>query len=134
MKTLLAVAGCCLLLSGCAAVGNSGSGCVEGIEFSTGPATATADHLAAAPANQTQFLSYETPTVTGTGCAAPTFSVRVYPTWTNPDPLDISISSAQDETNGTAVCKAATSVPVTLTATEVTSQKTYTSSVALTCK
>ena len=134
MKALLAVTGCCLMLSGCAAVGSSGSGCVEGIEFSTSPAAATADHSAASPGNQQKFNSGIAPTVTGTGCALPAWVMTATPTWANPDPLDISISSAPDETNGTAVCTAATLGPVTLTATETYSSKTYTSSVTLTCK
>ena len=134
MKALLAVAGCCLLLSGCGGVGNGGSGCVEGLVLSTSPSTEIADHSAASPGNQQKFTSVMGPTVTGTGCALPESLIVVTPTWTNPDPLDISISSAPDETNGTAVCTAATLAPVTLTATETYSSKTYTSSVTLTCK
>jgi hypothetical protein len=134
MKALLAVAGCCLMLSGRAAAGVSGAGCVEGIAFGTTPAVATADHSAAAPGNQQKFNAGIAPTVTGTGCALPAWQETAMPTWTNPDPLDISISSAPDETNGTAICTGSTSGPVTLTATEVYSQKTYSSSVALSCK
>ncbi len=51
------------------------------------------------------------------GCAVPTWIAIVYGTWSNPDPTDIQISSAIDNTNGTAVCKAATNGAVTLTGT-----------------
>lgn len=47
----------------------------------------------------------------------PQVVAREYATWSNPDPAAIQISSADDLTNGTAVCKAPTDGPVTLTGT-----------------
>lgn len=124
-----------MLLSGCAAVNSSGStSCTAGFAFNASPATATANHTAAAPGNQQKFNAIISPTVSPAGCPLPAYEVLVSPTWTNPDPLDISISSAQDETNGTATCNSSTSGAVTLTATEVYLQKTYMSSVQLTCQ
>jgi len=58
----------------------------------------------------------------------------VYASWSNPDPLDVTVSSAADFTNGLATCKNTTAGPVTLTATATLSSKVYSSSVQLTCK
>jgi hypothetical protein len=133
MKSLLVLAAGCLLLSGCAAVNGSGSGCTTSMAFSTEPATATANHSAAPPGNQQKFTAQLSPTAPA-GCPIPALSALAYPTWNNPDALDITISSAPDATNGVATCNSSTSGAVTLTATEVTVANTYTSSVQLTCQ
>jgi hypothetical protein len=124
-----------MALSGCAA-GTSGptaaqqNGCGAYIDVS--PSSATADHAAQAPGNQVQFI-----TITGQKCTNGAYSnaiAVIYPGWTNPDPLDISISSAADATNGTAICKNTTAGPVTLTASATLSGAVYQQSVQLTCK
>jgi len=97
------------------------------------PATATADHMAAPPGNQVQFSSVEGAGIVA-GCPINNVLRLVYPIWTNPEPLDITISSAQDATNGTAVCLSATSGPVTLTATDSTVKPALSAQVTLTCQ
>jgi hypothetical protein len=58
-----------------------------------------------------------------------------YGTWSNPDPVDITISSANDSTNGTALCKAPTNGAVTLTgAFPIGSPNPNMKSVQLTCE
>jgi hypothetical protein len=47
----------------------------------------------------------------------PNVALQDYAAWTNPDPINIQISSANDATNGTAVCKGPTNGAVTLTGT-----------------
>jgi hypothetical protein len=90
------------------------------------PASATADHAAAAPGNQTQFfVAYKG---VPNGCA---FS-QVVPQadWTVSDTTDVSISSAKDGTNGIATCLHATSGAATVTA----SYQGKTATAQLTCK
>jgi hypothetical protein len=132
MRALLALAGVCALLSGCA-VGGNGSECALGYDFSTSPASATADHAAAPPGNQQQFTSGLAPTAPA-GCPVPQWVARVDPAWSSSDPIDIQISSADDATNGTAVCLGPTDGAATLTATFVYASQTLTSKSTLTCK
>ncbi len=134
MKALLVLAGCSVLLTGCGAVTDP---CSYSTVLTVSPTTATADHMAAAPGNQQQFVSGTSEVAKGsstTGCAVPAVIAVAHPVWTNPDPQAITISSANDATNGTAVCTAATSGPVTLTATTGSGTTVLTSTVSLTCK
>jgi hypothetical protein len=128
--TLLLLAGCSVFLAGC---GAGSSDCTLTTLLTVGPATATADHAATAPGNQQQFSAYVDPS-TQPGCPIPQWVAKASPTWTNPAPLAISISSAQDQTNGLATCLAATTGAVTLTATVGTGLTAQTKTVALTCK
>ena len=99
------------------------------------PTSATVNQAAAPPGNQVQFIAFAHETASGPGCAIPQSEVLVYGTWSNPDPQDIQISSANDSTNGTAVCKAPTTGAVTLTVTFTQFTMTpATKSVQLTCK
>ncbi len=79
------------------------------------------DSTATAPSNQAQFQASASFIVTQQGsgfCAIPAIGQLLHPQWTNPDPVHITISSADDSTNGLATCNGATAGPVTLTATE----------------
>lgn len=119
MKAALLLVVAVVGLTGCGA-GNPG--CVGKMTLSVSPIAATADHSAASPGNQQKFTVAEGETFSSASgiCAVPTVMAIVHPTWTNPDPLDISISSANDATNGVAVCTGSTSGPVTLTGTVAT--------------
>ncbi|MFZ0394162.1 MAG: hypothetical protein WCF17_02600 [Terracidiphilus sp.] len=97
-----------LVLCGCGS-----NPCNSAWELQVSPASATVNHSAAPPKNQTQFVAVAAP-VAQAGCAIPQIVAREYATWSNPDPSAIQISSASDLTNGTAVCKAPTNGPVTL--------------------
>jgi hypothetical protein len=100
---------------GCAA-GNTPTDCSGLYVLNVSPTAATADHSATAPGNQVQFQgAYGAFGKAPAGCAISNVVVKEYATWQNPDPLDISISSAIDETNGTAVCTGTTAGPITLT-------------------
>lgn len=118
----------------CGCAGNASIGCSDSIVLTVSPSSATADHSAAPPGNQVQFIGvvrYTAPP----GCAAPALAVIAFATWSNPDSADIAISSANDSTNGTAVCKAPTNGAVTLTgAFSIGSPSPTTKSVQLTCK
>ena len=117
------VAGLLVLLSilgitGCGVGPNPA--CIPKPYLTASPTSATADHAAAAPGNQVQFVTAQGEmfsSSSGQICAVPTSLAIVHPVWTNPQPQQISISSANDSTNGTAVCTAATNGPVTLTGT-----------------
>jgi hypothetical protein len=126
MLSLCAVA--CASLLGCA-----GQDCSLTQVYSVSPSMATVDHAAKTPDNQQLFLAETTPHAAA-GCAVPQYVVRAYPTWTNPDPIDITISSANDNTNGVATCNAATNGAVTLTATSGTGASASVATVQLTCK
>jgi hypothetical protein len=127
----LALAGC-LALTGCAA-GLQGDCSNTGIVLSLNPVAATADHTAEPPGNQQQFVSTAAPTAPP-GCALPEWILLAHPSWTSSDPVNISISSANDTTNGTAVCKGATNGAATLTATFVFDGTTSKATATLTCK
>ena len=139
MRTFIRVdliAGLCIAattLYGCGGNGTIGSKCTLTTVITVNPASATVDHAAAPPANQVQFIANAQPTAPP-GCAVPTWIAIVYGTWSNPDPIDIQISSAADSTNGTAVCKTPTNGAVTLTGTftELV-QSPVTKTVQLTC-
>ncbi len=100
----------------CGCGGNSGMTCNLTWELQMSPTSATVNHSAPPPGNQTQFVAIAAPTAHA-GCGVPQVVAREYATWSNPDPAAIQISSADDLTNGTAVCKAPTDGPVTLTGT-----------------
>jgi hypothetical protein len=84
--------------------------------LSVTPNVATTSHSAAFPTNQVQFEGVVRLTAPQ-GCPVPNVALQDYAAWTNPDPINIQISSANDATNGTAVCKGPTNGAVTLTGT-----------------
>jgi hypothetical protein len=137
MKSALILAVVCGALTGCAAVDpNACGGSLGTPVLSLSPVTAAAVSNATSPGNQVQFhagFSYPNSTLHGE-CVVSNVVAAVFPAWTNPDPLDISISSANDITNGTAICKAPTKGPVTLTATTGTGSSQLSSTVQLTCQ
>lgn len=117
-NVVLAFAPICLGLAGCAVAIPNGSSCDVPQVYEISPAAATADHSAASPSNKQQFTAgavYTSPLPTG--CAIPAvLSAPFLTVWTTSDPLNTSISSAQDATNGTATCLSSTSGAVTITA------------------
>jgi hypothetical protein len=130
VRTLLVLAGCSVFLAGC---GVASPSCTLTDILEVSPSTATANHSAAPPGNQQQFSAVIQPTGPP-GCPIPQYVAEAFPVWTNPDPLAISISSAQNQTNGLATCLTATDGAVTLTATVGSGQSTQTKTVSLTCQ
>ena len=65
------------------------------------------DHLAAPPGNQETFIAALGSTF-GPGCVSNELYQPVHAMWTTSDPVNTSISSADDATNGVATCLAAT--------------------------
>ena len=131
---LIAVTG---LLCGC---GTNHNPCVtgNGFEIGSSSSTNTANHASAVPANQVKFTAASSPfVISGSGCAIPAIIATVNATWTSSDSKDVTISSAADQTNGTATCVNATNGPVTITATAPKGSTVYTPTSAtttLTCK
>lgn len=122
------------MLTGCAVSGSTGTTCSTTLVMNITPTSATADHTLPAPGNQVRFQTVVAPTAPD-GCALPAFLLAATPTWTNPDPKDISIdSSSNPGTNGLATCMGATSGPITLTATFGVGDTTLTQTTTLTCK
>jgi hypothetical protein len=74
------------------------------------PQVATADHAATGGGNQVLFSFPLTPLPAG--CAQS--QSLVVPTWQTSDSLSVSISNANDATNGVATCNATTTQPVTI--------------------
>lgn len=105
-----------VIANACGCSGNPAMSCQLRTVISVNPTSATLNHAAAPPSNQVQFIAAAQPTAPP-GCAVPDWIAIVGGTWSNPDPTDIQISSANDSTNGTAVCKAPTNGAVTLTGT-----------------
>jgi hypothetical protein len=118
-------------LTGC---GVASPACTLTSAFIVEPATATASHSVTAPGNQVQFFSEIAPKPSAANCPVPQYVIAARPAWINPDPLDITISSANDETNCTAVCNSATTGPVTLTASVGTQGTLSTQTAKFTCQ
>lgn len=121
-------------LTGCA---GGSPNCTPTYSFEVSPLTGTASHSAAAPGNQLKFTGSQLSSYPS-GCAEPAVAAATplgYYAWTVSDPLDVTISSAQDSTNGLATCVNATAGAVTVTATDVTSPTTtLTKTASLTCQ
>jgi hypothetical protein len=131
------LAGAAFMTGICGCGGSAGTArCTLTTVINVNPTSATVSHAATPPTNQVQFIAaggYAAP-AGSENCAIPAIAWIEYGTWSNPDPNDIEISSASDNTNGTAVCEAATKGAVTLTGTftdRLTSPVTRT--VQLTC-
>lgn len=93
------------------------------------PATATADHTAAAPGNSEQFAASNL--FTGSRVCTANASAAVNSNWTVSDP-SVHLSAAQGALV-TATCTAAVPNPVTIKATAV-ADATLTGQAMLTCK
>lgn len=120
---------------GCGGRSTMGATCSNGVEIIVSPTSATANHTAAPPANQIQFVGVAHPTASPPGCPVPQWVALSFATWSNPNPGAIQISSANNSTNGTAVCLASTNGAVTLTGTFTQVVSTpVTESVQLTCE
>ena len=127
------------LLAGCGTA--APPACVESFTLSAGPADASsptaggiADHNAAAPGNQQQFLASSGIQVVSGQCAVPALIAVVHAQWTVSDNIDVQISSAQDQTNGLATCSGATLSPAIVTATYTEAGVTKFATSTLTCK
>ncbi len=95
-----------MLLSNCGAVANNSETCT--IVADVLPASATADHSAAPPGNQVQFVAKSS--VTGN---CPLTPDRIG-TWSTSDPANSTISN-QPGTEGLATCLHATPTPASIT-------------------
>lgn len=96
--------------------------------------SATPDHTASPPGNQELFLAAEG---AGTGpepCVFDDLSRPVPAQWTTSDPQDVSISSANDATNGLATCLNTTKAGATVTATLMAYGFTQSMSAPIVCK
>ena len=121
-----------LSLAGCGAGPNNH--CTTVPVLTLFPATAVVNSSAKPPGNQQQFAASIAYKASSPGCAVPALAIQAFPAWTNPAPIHISISSAQDGTNGLAVCKGPTGGPVTLTANAADpSSQPLSGAVQLTC-
>ena len=135
MRAYLSFGFLCLpgLLCGCATAPGGGS-CTVTTVLAVSPASGTADHSAAAPGNQQKFSAVESFSSITSGCAVPLVVPVVYPAWTSSDPVDVTVSSAADSTNGLATCVNAALAPVTLTASVGTGATAQAKTVTLACK
>jgi len=116
------------MLSGCSVPAAATNDCT--LKSGVVPATAIADHAAAAPGNQQAFNVGFVPPFP-TGCAVPAFVTSPQNfTWVSSDPVNAPISNAKDATAGVATCVGATTVPVTIS---INSNATVTVA-TLTCK
>jgi hypothetical protein len=119
---------CCFAISGCG--GNTTPSC-KILAINVFPATATVDHAAVPPGNTQHFDAFIAKVPPG--CEFLTGNI-FDAVWSVSDPVNVSISNAQDATRGTATCKAATAGAVTVTATKSQSDGSSVSNTAsLTC-
>lgn len=118
-------------LSGCA---SGGASCANvQYKMSISPTSATVNHAATPPGDQQQFRAGES-AIAQPGCPVSALVAPVLPVWTSSDPLNVKITNSQDySTNGIATCSAATSAPVTLTATYGAGANVTTATATLTC-
>jgi hypothetical protein len=130
LGSFLGLAGIAALLCGCATSGSTN--CTVTAVLGVQPSSATANHASVAPGNEQRFVATEHSTAVP-GCPIPLVVPVVYPAWTSSDPVDVTVSSAQDATNGLATCVNATLTPVTLTATEGSGTTAQSVPVTLTC-
>jgi hypothetical protein len=100
------------LLSCVVGCGGKGAQDCNFIAISVIPQNGAANHAAIPPGNQQKFLAGG---VVPAGCPPPPAIVGA--TWSVSDPVNVTISSAMDSTNGTATCKGVTAGAVTVTAT-----------------
>jgi len=98
------------------------------------PNTATADHTAAQPGNQQQFVAFNSFPIKR-GCPAITAAILNNVTWSTSDPGNVSISNTQGPTCGVATCINSVSSAVTITAAQPRQGgSTFTGTASLTCK
>jgi hypothetical protein len=117
-------------IAGCG--GSSTPDCTTAVALGILPSPATADHSAASPGNQVQFLGFDT---LPAGCEPLPGPIRPDLKWTVSDPVNVSIGNTQNVDYGLATCKNATAAAVTVTATGPNSKDaTITGTSALTCK
>jgi hypothetical protein len=105
------------------------------VQLFLNPQAAVSDHTATAPGNQQQF-SATTREVDQAGCNAvlPQFIAVVHPIWTVSDPLHVTVSSADDATNGLATCLGATNGAAMLTAAFGSGTNQTTATASILCK
>jgi hypothetical protein len=126
----------CLLLAlvafGVSCGGSSAPDCSVATALNILPSVATADHSAAPPGNQTQFVGFDQLVP---GCPPTPGPLRTDLKWTVSDPVNVTIGNTQNVDYGLAACKNATAAAVTVTATGTNSKgATITGTSTLTCK
>lgn len=123
----------CAALLGC---GGTPACTPTGFIFGVAPASSanlTPDHTQKAPGNQEQFQAAEG-SETGPNCPVTALGRLVNAQWTVADPKNVSISSADDSTNGLATCLGTTNGAVTVTGSLTVAPFTETGTTAITCK
>jgi hypothetical protein len=106
--------------------------CALAMALDVAPPTATADHLAASPGNQIQFVAADH---TPAGCPPTPAPLRTDLKWTVSDPINVTIGNTQGVDYGLAKCINATAGAVTVTASGLNIQNaTITGTATLTCK
>jgi hypothetical protein len=129
MKLAIAILLVLLAVVGCGGSPKSPGCFITGMNVS--PATATVNHVAAAPGNSQQFAAFETSAPDG--CAFALSSLQTV-TWTVSDTVNASISNTHDATYGVATCIHAAVAPITVTATTPPSNPVQVTAAApLTC-
>ena len=126
-----------VLCSSCSVLLSCGSqpDCSTVSVLRVGPTNAAADHMAKAPDNAVQFTAFVGQSLVHpqNACGVPTIAAAVKPTWTVSDPTNVTISSAEDATNGLATCVGATTNPVTVTGTTRGSSGAITATATISC-
>lgn len=92
------------------------------------------DHNAMPPSNQERFEAGLGPPIGPEPCVFHPLYELVHAQWTASDPQDVSISSADDDTNGVATCLGTTKAGATVTATLTSDGFTESVSTPIACK
>ncbi len=135
MKALLAAISM-LLVSGILSSCGGHVDCSTYSVLSVGPMSGTANHSAKAPGNTTLFQASISQQLVhpSNSCVLPALGMLVQPSWTVSNPTQANISSAKDTTNGRAICLAASSSPITVTATVAGLPSPLTATATLNCE
>ena len=140
MKQLTMLGLCSLVLAGCGSggipPGSPLQGCTPtGFAEIVRPANplAAPDHSLMPPGNQ-EFYIAAVGSEIGPNCASTNLYKPMSAQWVTSDPADVSISSADDATNGLATCTGPTPPGATVTATLKAYGFTQTLSSPITCR
>lgn len=128
---LTAIAG----LAGCG--GRTSVDCTTATALSISPASATADHAAAAPGDQMVFVGFDDLSTRPPACGPVNIlqAQRQDLKWTVSDPANVTIGNTLNVDYGKATCVNATAAPVTVTASGLnTKGATITGTSTLSCK
>lgn len=135
MRISLLIGASAMILAGCGSGAHPPSCKPDGFAMIVRPSNpkAAPDHTLPPPGNQELFVAGVGSEI-GPGCAGTNVYKLTDAYWTSSDPKAVSISSAQDTTNGLATCLESTGGGTTVSGTLTAYGFTQTLASSITCK